>query len=81
MGSEMVSIYIPQAYHWAGQLYVLPRSKVKKIEQISSGDTMKYAVTGGVVHTDQEKKVHNTDTEKNKEIKQTHPDLLPDEVR
>ena len=22
MGAEMVSIYIPQAYHWAGQLYV-----------------------------------------------------------
>lgn len=52
MGSEMVSIYIPQAYHWAGQLYVLPRNKVKKIAKISSGDTMKYAVTGGVVHTD-----------------------------
>lgn len=56
MGAEMVSIYIPQAYHWAGQLYVLPRNKVKKIENISSGDTMKYAVTGGVVATDEEKK-------------------------
>jgi uncharacterized membrane protein len=56
MGAEMVSIYIPQAYHWAGQLYVLPRNKVKKIDKISSGETMKYAVTGGVVDTDAEKK-------------------------
>ncbi|HWR33364.1 MAG TPA: DUF502 domain-containing protein, partial [Chitinophagaceae bacterium] len=56
MGAEMVSIYIPQAYHWAGQLYVLPRNKVKKIEKISSGDAMKYAVTGGVVSAEEEKK-------------------------
>lgn len=56
MGAEMVSIYIPQAYHWAGQLYVLPRHKVKKIENISSSDTMKYAVTGGVVHAGEEEK-------------------------
>jgi uncharacterized membrane protein len=79
MGAEMVSIYIPQAYHWAGQLYVLPRSKVKKIDKVSSGDTMKYAVTGGVVHTDAdtEKKViermennrKNNDARRNKELK------------
>lgn len=56
MGAEMVSIYIPQAYHWAGQLYVLPRSKVRKIEKVSSGDVMKYSVTGGVVAAEEEKK-------------------------
>ncbi len=56
MGAEMVSIYIPQAYHWAGQLYVLPRHKVKKIEKVSSGDVMKYSVTGGVVAAEEEKK-------------------------
>jgi uncharacterized membrane protein len=72
MGAEMVSIYIPQAYHWAGQLYVLPRNKVKKIDKISSGDTMKYAVTGGVVHTDQEKKetIDKKSIETNNNIKQ-----------
>lgn len=56
LGAEMVSIYIPQAYHWAGQLYVLPRSKVKKIDKINAGETMKYAVTGGVVDLDEQKK-------------------------
>ncbi|HUR67242.1 MAG TPA: DUF502 domain-containing protein [Chitinophagaceae bacterium] len=54
MGAEMVSIYIPQAYHWAGQLYVLPRSRVRKLDKISSGDAMKYAVTGGVVDAEEE---------------------------
>lgn len=58
MGAEMVSIYIPQAYHWAGQLYVLPRNKVKRIDnKFSPGEAMKYAVTGGVVHVDEEIKV------------------------
>ncbi|MEO7923395.1 MAG: DUF502 domain-containing protein [Chitinophagaceae bacterium] len=56
MGAEMVSIYIPQAYHWAGQLYVLPRNRIKKLDKISSGDAMKYAVTGGVVDAEEEKK-------------------------
>jgi uncharacterized membrane protein len=56
MGAEMVSIYIPQAYHWAGQLYVVPRSKLKKIEKFTSGEAMKYAVSGGVVDVDEDKK-------------------------
>jgi uncharacterized membrane protein len=62
MGAEMVSIYIPQAYHWAGQLYVLPRSRVKKLD-ISSGDAMKYAVSGGVVDADDDK-IQEPETEK-----------------
>jgi uncharacterized membrane protein len=49
LGNEHVAVYVPQAYNFAGQLYILPRSKVKKIEKLNSGETMKYAVTGGVV--------------------------------
>ncbi len=49
MGAEHVSVYVPQGYNFAGQLYILPRDKVKKINKVSSGDAMKYAVSGGVV--------------------------------
>ncbi|MEP6701239.1 MAG: DUF502 domain-containing protein [Bacteroidota bacterium] len=55
MGAEMVGVYVPQAYHWAGQLYILPRNKVKKIEKISSGEAMKYTVTGGVVDLEEDR--------------------------
>lgn len=55
MGAEMVSIYIPQAYHWAGQLYILPRSRIRIIDKVGPGDVMKYAVTGGVVDAEEEK--------------------------
>jgi len=56
MGADKVAVYVPQAYNFAGQLYILPRDKVKKINNISSGDAMKYAVTGGVVDLTDEKK-------------------------
>lgn len=52
MGAEHVSVYVPQAYNFAGQLYILPRNKVRKINHLTSGDAMKYAVTGGVVQVD-----------------------------
>src|SRR5574339_63582 len=51
-----VAVYVPQAYNFAGQLYILPRDKVKKIDKISSGEAMKYAVTGGVVDLTEDKK-------------------------
>ena len=56
MVSDKVAVYVPQAYNFAGQLYILPRDKVKKINNISSGEAMKYAVTGGVVDLTEEKK-------------------------
>jgi len=52
MGADKVAVYVPQAYNFAGQLYILPRSKVRHIDSITSGEAMKYAVTGGVVSVD-----------------------------
>ena len=39
-----------------GNLYILPREKVRKIEKLTAGEAMKYAVTGGVVDLDDEAK-------------------------
>jgi uncharacterized membrane protein len=55
MGADKVAVYVPQAYNFAGQLYILPKNKVRKIEHITSGEAMKYAVTGGVVDLDAER--------------------------
>ncbi len=52
MGADMVGVYVPQAYNFAGQLYILPRERVREIENITAGDAMKYTVTGGVVETE-----------------------------
>lgn len=56
MDAEKVAVYVPQAYNFAGQLYILPRDRVRKIEKIAAGEAMKYAVTGGVVDLDAERK-------------------------
>lgn len=60
MGANMVAVYVPQAYNFAGQLYILPREKVRKIEKLTAGEAMKYAVTGGVVDLDNEAKEETT---------------------
>lgn len=54
LGSDKVAVYVPQGYNFAGQLYILPREKVRKIDKITAGEAMKYAVTGGVVDLDAE---------------------------
>ena len=45
---EYVAVYIPMAYSVAGNVYVIPRHRVKPITNISSAQTMKFAVSGGV---------------------------------
>lgn len=43
-----VAVYIPMAYSVAGQVYIIPKSRVKEITNIGSAQTMKFAVSGGV---------------------------------
>lgn len=45
---EYVAVYIPMAYSVAGNVYIIPKSRVKPIINISSAQTMKFAVSGGV---------------------------------
>ena len=49
LADEYVSVYVPQAYNVAGQLYIVKRDRIKAIENVASSDVMKYAVTGGAV--------------------------------
>ncbi len=49
LGAGFVSVYVPQAYNVAGQLFLVKRDRVRPIEHLAPGDVMKYAVTGGVV--------------------------------
>ena len=57
-----VSVYIPMAYSVAGNVYVIPKSRVKPITHISSAQTMKFAVSGGVTDVTDEP-AQNTDKE------------------
>ena len=43
----MVSVYVPQSYHWAGQVYVFPATTVQRLDA-SSAAVMAFIVSGGV---------------------------------
>ena len=56
LGAEYVSAYVPQGYNIAGQLYLVKRDRIKRLGDLAASEAMKFAVTGGVVHLDEEKK-------------------------
>ena len=44
---SMVSVYVPQSYHWAGQVYVFPATAVTRLNAPSTA-VMAFIVSGGV---------------------------------
>lgn len=47
LGEEHIAVYVPQAYNVAGQLFLVPRQRVRLLESLPAGDAMRYAITGG----------------------------------
>lgn len=58
---EYVAVYIPMAYSVAGNVYIIPKVRVRPIDNISASQTMKFAVSGGVTSIEEEepKLVHS----------------------
>lgn len=52
---EHVTVYVPHSYAISGITYIVPRSHIKPLSNVSAADAMKYAVSGGVtdVHEEQ----------------------------
>jgi len=53
LGAKFVSVYVPQAFNVAGQLYLVKRDRIKPIEHLSSPEVMRYAVSGGAVEVNE----------------------------
>ena len=51
---DYVTVYVPMAYSIAGNVYVIPKARVRMIDNISASQTMKFAVSGGVTHIDED---------------------------
>ena len=49
LGAKYVSVYVPQAYNVAGQLFLVQRERVKPIDNLAPSEAMRYAVSGGAV--------------------------------
>lgn len=50
---DYVAVYVPMAYSVAGNVYIIPRQRVRDITNISATETMKFAVSGGVSKMDE----------------------------
>lgn len=46
-----VAVYLPMAYSVAGNVYIVPKERVRPITSISATQSMKFAVSGGVTQT------------------------------
>jgi uncharacterized membrane protein len=53
---DYVAVYVPMAYSVAGNVYIIPKQRVRPITNISATETMKFAVSGGVTDVEEEGK-------------------------
>ena len=51
--SDYVAVYIPMSYSIAGNVYILPKTRVRIINNINATDAMKFAISGGVTKVDE----------------------------
>ena len=52
--ADYVTVYVPMAYSIAGNVYVIPKNRIRIITNISAAQTMKFAVSGGVTQIDED---------------------------
>ena len=52
---DYVSVYIPHSYAFAGILYFVHKDRLKRLENISSTEAMKFIVSGGVTDVGEHK--------------------------
>ncbi|NCI51880.1 DUF502 domain-containing protein [Sediminibacterium roseum] len=45
---EHVTVYVPHSYAISGITYIVPRDRIKPLNNISAAEAMKYTVSGGV---------------------------------
>ena len=54
-----VAVYFPQSYNFAGQLVVVPSSRITRLDAVSS-DVLAFIVSGGVTYVPHAKKADGT---------------------
>jgi uncharacterized membrane protein len=56
---DFVAVYVPMAYSVAGNVYIIPKERVRPITNISPAQTMKFAMSGGVTEVIEEQRSEN----------------------
>jgi len=71
---QYVAVYIPMDYSIAGNVYLLPRSRVRAITDVNATDAMKFAISGGVTNVDDESR-HADPKKEEKETKKQDEEI------
>ena len=53
--NDLASVYFPHSYNFSGELYLVPRERIEKLD-ISPSELMKFIVSGGVTRIENIKK-------------------------
>jgi len=51
--TEHVAVYVPLSYALTGVVYFVPKSKVRIVNNVNSADAMKFVISGGVTHIEE----------------------------
>ena len=51
---DFVAVYVPQSYAFAGHLYFVKKDRIRLVNDVSSSDAMKFAISGGVADIGEE---------------------------
>jgi uncharacterized membrane protein len=51
---DYVAVYVPQSYGFAGNLFFVKKERVRILNDVSSADAMKFAISGGVTEIEEE---------------------------
>ncbi|MEN9949539.1 MAG: hypothetical protein RLY85_291 [Bacteroidota bacterium] len=49
---EHVAVYVPHSYAFSGVTYLVKQDRIRKVEEVSSADAMKFIVSGGVTEVE-----------------------------
>ena len=50
---DHVAVYVPLSYALTGVVYFVPKEKIKPVTNINSADAMKFVISGGVSHLEE----------------------------
>lgn len=56
--SEHVAVYVPSSYAVAGTLFFVKRERIRLLTDVSSADAMKFVISGGVTHIEDDETHH-----------------------
>lgn len=52
-----VAVYIPMAYSIAGNVYLVPRNRIRPLTNMNAADAMKFSISGGITTVADEKNI------------------------